>query len=486
VFYNTSIGALLEHSVDGNKPSNKYLQKVKSVFEFFKKQNDAVLLWRPHPLLESTIKSMRPWLAQEYAEMVNEYRAGGYGIYDDSQDLNRAIALSDIYYGDGSSVAVLFKEARKPVLGQTFGVTIFATGLYDDGVYIWFINWYNMLYKYNKQSKKTEYVGTIAGQNAGAYRRMVANNSKLYFTPILDDGTFVYDMNEKNFEKIDFKDISKCDCKAKFIYTVNFKNFTYFIPYQFPAIVKLNAGTNDVEYFSQWVDEVSKLKEKELPTFFSGFCMVDAEIVFIIQGANSIMIFNMETGICEVKDVGEKSMRYTSICFDGQNYYLSSHYENYVVKWNRETNKTLKIELPSSFSRKKNIHGSFFIKYLNDHIWLFPVSANNAYKININTNEITELPELTELFGNEKLDWFYAMDILASENSIYAITLKKGIVEYNVNTRKLNFIKPDSDTEDLLLSYIQNYDAWKSNLDKNVAEYENSGTKIWNHLKEVK
>jgi hypothetical protein len=232
-----------------------------------------------------------------------------------------------------------------------------------------------------------------------------------------------------------------------------------------------------VEYFSQWVNEFSN---------FSSFCIVDAEISLTIKETNAIMLFNMKTDDYEVIYVGEKSMRYTSICFDGQNYYLSPHYENYIVKWNKKTSETLKIELPSSFSRKKNVYGNFLIRYLNEHIWLFPVSANNAYKININTNEITELLELTDFFGNENLNWFYSVDILANENSIYAITARKGIVEYNVNLRKLNFIKPDSDEEDLLLSHIHDYDAWKSKLDENVAEYENSGTRIWNHLKEVK
>jgi hypothetical protein len=293
---------------------------------------------------------MRPWLAQEYVEMMNEYRAGGYGIYDDSQDLNRAIALSDIYYGDASSVAVLFKEARKPVLGQGFGdsASIMATGLYDDGVYVWFVNWYNMLCKYNKQSKKTEYVGTIAGQSYGAYRCMAANNNKLYFAPILDEGTYVYDVDKKSFEKINFNGCPKCDSKVKFQEVVSFRNFVYFIPSQFSAIVKLNVDTHEIEYFSQWIDDVSELKGKENPSFFFSFCIIDAEIILTIRGTNAIMIFNMETSGYEIKEVGEKSMRYTNVCFDGQNYYLSSHYENYTIKWNRKTNETLKIELPSS------------------------------------------------------------------------------------------------------------------------------------------
>ena len=44
------------------------------------------------------------------------------GSYDDSADLNRAIAVCDAYYGDGSSVVQLCEEAGKLVMIQDVGV----------------------------------------------------------------------------------------------------------------------------------------------------------------------------------------------------------------------------------------------------------------------------------------------------------------------------------------------------------------------------
>lgn len=61
------------------------------------------MLWRPHPLVPATIKSMRLQLRKEYQRLVEGYREAGWGIYDDSAELNRAIALSDGYYGNSSS-----------------------------------------------------------------------------------------------------------------------------------------------------------------------------------------------------------------------------------------------------------------------------------------------------------------------------------------------------------------------------------------------
>jgi hypothetical protein len=484
VFYNTSIGALLEHSQVGADPRVcPYLRKVRSVFEFFRKQNDAVLLWRPHPLLESTIKSMRPWLEREYAEIVREYKSGGYGIYDDSEDLNRAIALSDMYYGDGSSVAKLFEVAGKPVTLQLFDVQIFLSGIYACENSIWFIDNYNILYKHNKQSNKTESVGIIPEQKYRVNIWIAENKRKLYFAPLSSNKISIFDMSQKNFEQIDFR--NDCSVAYKFQCTVSFKNFVYFIPREFPAIMRLNTNTNEIEYFSEWVSEVSKLRISKLRDFesviFFHFCIADTEIALVINGANTLMFFNMETGNYEIKHIGEGPEQYGSICFDGQNYYLSSFYGDYIVKWNRQTNKTLKIKLPASFSRKIGISINFLVQYLNGYIWLFPHVANNAYKINVNTDEITELPEFMEFIGDKGLAWNYNI-LFADGNFIYASTINKGIAKYNTENRELNsindFKNEDFQNETALALWLRD-----GKPDETAVKTENAGKAIWGYFK---
>ena len=44
------------------------------------------------------------------------------GIYDDTPDMDRAIALCDAYYGDHSSLVRLCREAGKPVMIQDVGI----------------------------------------------------------------------------------------------------------------------------------------------------------------------------------------------------------------------------------------------------------------------------------------------------------------------------------------------------------------------------
>ena len=115
VLYNTTIDSLLRYE--------DYVKKIDSVLKaFYEKREDIVLLWRPHPLNETTMQAMRPQRLEAYKKAVANYRAEGYGIYDDTADLHRAIALSDAYYGDWSSIVSLYEKTGKPVLIQNHEV----------------------------------------------------------------------------------------------------------------------------------------------------------------------------------------------------------------------------------------------------------------------------------------------------------------------------------------------------------------------------
>lgn len=116
IFYNTSIAGLLQYN-------EQALEKMEHVFRVFKENQDtAALLWRPHPLVKATVESMRPQLWTKYDKLVADYRKGRWGIYDDTADLNRAIEISDAYYGDGSSIVHLYQQTGKPVMIQNVNV----------------------------------------------------------------------------------------------------------------------------------------------------------------------------------------------------------------------------------------------------------------------------------------------------------------------------------------------------------------------------
>ena len=58
IFYNTSLHDLLNQ--------DNMMEKITDTLAFFKEREDCVLWWRPHPLYESTLASMRPEMLPVY------------------------------------------------------------------------------------------------------------------------------------------------------------------------------------------------------------------------------------------------------------------------------------------------------------------------------------------------------------------------------------------------------------------------------------
>ena len=65
-----------------------------------------MLWWRPHPLIEATLQSMRVDLYEEYMRIKREFVRKGYGILDETGDAGMAAVVADAYLGESSSSLV--------------------------------------------------------------------------------------------------------------------------------------------------------------------------------------------------------------------------------------------------------------------------------------------------------------------------------------------------------------------------------------------
>lgn len=112
ILYNTGLSALLKERENMTAKIRRNLDYFRSVKE------DVILLWRPHPMIDASLPFMPPEVADAYTELRDSYIKEGFGIYDDSALLDRAIAVSDAYYGDMSSVVWLYQKTGKPIMIQ--------------------------------------------------------------------------------------------------------------------------------------------------------------------------------------------------------------------------------------------------------------------------------------------------------------------------------------------------------------------------------
>ena len=65
---------------------------------------------------------MNPAALEPYLEIVNQYKEEKWGIYDDTADMDRSIAISDAYYGSDSSLVPIYRQTGKPILLHSLNV----------------------------------------------------------------------------------------------------------------------------------------------------------------------------------------------------------------------------------------------------------------------------------------------------------------------------------------------------------------------------
>ncbi len=110
VLYHTSINDLLYHRT-------KIFDKIKSVLNTFKEnQENIVLWWKPHPLINSMLKKQQSELWYGLMEIVEQYQEEGWGIYDDFMEWEQALIATDAYFGDWNTVVWKYQKIGKPTM----------------------------------------------------------------------------------------------------------------------------------------------------------------------------------------------------------------------------------------------------------------------------------------------------------------------------------------------------------------------------------
>jgi len=441
ILYNTTVGAIL-------KDDEQYLTKLRSVIEAFKERDDVVLWWRPHPLSVSTFETMRPQLASEYKQIVSEYKLDNFGIYDDTADLHRAIAWSDGYYGDGSSLVAMYEVTGKPVMYQKvdnkFDNNVAFDNLYDDGENFWFTAFhFNALFKMNKQTWEAEYMGSFPNEDFFKWRlygQIAECDGKLYFAPFSANEIGVYEIKSGVFEKIVFKkpaiDINtKYYSYAKFnAITVN-ENYIFLMGSYYPAIIRIDTENGNIDYFTDWVKLLGESSNKDEPYFWKVY-ITGNQILLPVGKTNAVLEYDMCTGTSKIHRIGDNNNNYMDICFDGENYWVLSRKSKTIIKWNPDKNEYKEYnDYPYGFKYEE--FGFAGIEYLDGFVWLIPAFANMAIKINVENDNVETADEF-----NVEND--YAKEATAERNYLWFGMINDRI--YTQKTQNNHFIEYDFKT----------------------------------------
>lgn len=397
IFYNTSVTALLQHS-------ERMIAKIRDVFRIFYENREKVtLLWRPHPLIEATIKSMRPELWEEYRKLVEEYRARGWGIYDDSADLDRAVEICDVYYGDPSSVVWLCQAKKKPVIYQNIDVSIERGKLwvadaliYHDRLYILTSNTCS-LFEYDMRSGKLNLCGVVGNYQNQCFTCMTVCGTKIYIAPYEADIVSVYDIEKRQFESIQLAHRAGKRKNKYYHMAFSFQKKVYFLGGLYSTMMCIDTESSIASEMSDWIGDFEKKYGCEAAISNTDtICIVDHCFWVALMKDNILLQYDMLTGEYCFWNVGSKQMEYATVNYDG-NYFWLSGTEKAIVRWKMETNEIKEItDFPVNFKTREGKITEFF---RSGHIWkgsiyYAPSDANMFVKLDLSTEQIHEIKDI--------------------------------------------------------------------------------------------
>lgn len=349
ILYNTSLHDLLNQK--------NMMEKISDTLTFFKEREDCVLWWRPHPLYESTLASMIPGLLPVYRKIVEDYRAEKWGILDEGEDLDWAIAETDAYYGDGSSVVELYKEAGKPVLCQDTRVKnavdeeveipIWPCAFCVDGDDIWFVHGkINIFGKYNKKSRKLEEIQTIPDERVfqdTLYQEIYKQGDKIYLIPAWAKEIAIYDIVKRKFSKIKLNKGEKYINKLKFGKCIVFEQVLYCIPCYYEAIVKIDLNTQEITYINLY-----NYTKKGISVYLGDGVLFERKIIGPWNLSNQLFVLDLKSEKIELISIGGKEKQYSKINKIGNN----------LVLYDENSKNVLSISI-----RKKAINNKINVKF---------------------------------------------------------------------------------------------------------------------------
>lgn len=198
------------------------LQTVLSIFE--KQQGQVVLWWRPCRQMANRLKERSLQLAEQYDEILCNYKACNWGICDETDNIDRAVKWCDVYYGDMNAILQPFQNAGKAVMLMKNGrewhpeentgdeyreinnrerqlehrVFLSMSDYTEDSEKLYFSNTnYNGLTIVDKATWTVEQIIPFEGEERGArnlHLRCVTKAGKICFLPARAQCIYIYDM----------------------------------------------------------------------------------------------------------------------------------------------------------------------------------------------------------------------------------------------------------------------------------------------------
>lgn len=406
-FYNTSINGMLEDT-------ENFLKKMQYVFDCFEERDDVCILWRPHPLLESAIQSMRPEYLSEFQKIQRQYIEKGIGIFDTSVDIDDSIALCDAYIGDDkTSVTALFGVVGKPVfiLNNWFHKKR-GTGDWRGKIHVIFdyqesdqfmITQGNKLYVSAPGKYDYRYFCDLSDSHSREYDQVLQIDGKRYACPSRAQNILV--IGDNGVERVIELKKEPVDGLA-FIYGWKYDRFLILLPLNYPALIRFDTVTGECLYVREHIDVY--VKEKTGCKITGGSDIYQGSLFLSSPTDNKVCKFDIERGEMQVIEIPIQSRcGCYALAVHKDEFWMLPYRGNVIVRWNPKTGETMEYtDFPDGFSRVQHIDDKKYrempfssMAFYGDHLYLTPQYANMPLRLDVETGQFTQwkLPFEVEL-----------------------------------------------------------------------------------------
>lgn len=468
-FYNTSINGMLADT-------ECFLKKMEYVFKCFEGREDVCLLWRPHPLLESTFDSMRPQYRQIYDALKQMFQDKDLGILDTTPDIADTIALSDAYIGDaGTSVTSLFGIAGKPIFilnnrihnepkeddWRRETVIEFHSGEGDklalvQGNKLYVSEAYKYDYKYFCDLPRDAY-------DRNHYQVLEINGKKYACSLYGQDIFVVGDYGVE--ERIELDKKIEIERGRAFNGICKYDKYLILIPLNYPAIVRYDTITGDIRYIENNIDTF--IVEKENQKMIGG-AVIRGGIMYIASLIdNKIYEWHIESGETKIVELPIQNRCGFSMLIKHENeIWGMPSVGKIITRWNPDSGETREyvLDLPEEFTCVHPVYGykcednPFGIPaFYGQYMYLSPSWSNMYLKLNLDTGELGEWkPSYIKEKKEEKFpvteQSTFIMNFNKENSSEFGIFsyLRRKLYSINMETEVCKEIEIRFDMEDLM------------------------------------
>lgn len=305
---------------------------------------------------------------------------------------------------------------------------------------IWFFsNEFNGLFEFDQDTQELIFLGIVPGEEVtgeGLFMNLIKVENKIVLVPAHARQIAVFDLVEKKFITILITLNG-----FKFMGATSYNNKIFMLGYDSPIVVSLDLNTLAVIYHKDCLDVMKNRKINNNINFRRNSTVVDSCYYFAFCNTNLIGCIDMEKEKFSFYEIGDSSLAFRNIAYDGEYFWISVWGELSLIKWNMVTKET-KIYRCDELKGKKYNTSEIIVN--EDKIFVFPTTDDSVMiynKKNNIWNNCYKLNEYRGYEGNKLNPWGHqAFPTIKEDNDlmyIFASNIRKMLVYDKKNVLKV-------------------------------------------------